>query len=132
MPLSRCCGLRPTAEYGLSGLSEVRIPLKGPPMKRVVSVLSACMVLGSVSLASAQGANDSDVMFPNFFSSGIGRSRGIGLERPIPEEKRFGNMTSLSFAPCALASDTLPSTMQADNTDDALHRRTFQGDSDFG
>src|SRR3569623_1972219 len=26
-------------------------------------------------------------------------------------------MTSLSFAPCALASDTLPSTMQADNTE---------------
>jgi len=66
-------------------------------MKRVVSVLSACMVLGSVSLASAQGANDSDVMFPNFFSSGIGRSS------PIPRERVS---YSSNYAPGSIVVDT--------------------------
>ena len=50
-------------------------------MKRVVSILSVCMLLGSASHAAAQGANSSEVMFPNFFSSGIGQSSPIPRER---------------------------------------------------
>ena len=50
-------------------------------MKRVVSLLSACMILGSASFAAAQEANSSEVMFPNFFSSGIGHSSPIPRQR---------------------------------------------------
>jgi lipoprotein-anchoring transpeptidase ErfK/SrfK len=71
--------------------------LKGPPMKRVVSMLSACMLLGSAANAAAQGANSSDVMFPNFFSSGIGRSS------PIPRERVSYQS---NYAPGSIVVDT--------------------------
>ncbi|WEF51029.1 L,D-transpeptidase [[Pseudomonas] carboxydohydrogena] len=71
--------------------------LKGPPMKRVVSMLSACMILSSASLANAQEANSSEVMFPNFFSSGIGRSS------PIPRQRV--NYQS-NYAPGSIVVDT--------------------------
>jgi lipoprotein-anchoring transpeptidase ErfK/SrfK len=66
-------------------------------MKRVVSLLSACMLLGSVSLATAQEGNDSDVLFPNFFSSGIGRSS------PIP---RQSVSYQSNYAPGSIIVDT--------------------------
>jgi len=66
-------------------------------MKRVVLLLSACMILSSASLATAQEANSSDVMFPSFFSSGIGRSS------PVPRERVSyqGN-----YAPGSIVIDT--------------------------
>ena len=66
-------------------------------MKRVVSMLSACMLLGSAANAAAQGANSSDVMFPNFFSSGIGRSS------PIPRERVSYQS---NYAPGSIVVDT--------------------------
>ena len=66
-------------------------------MKRVVSLLSACMILGSASFAAAQEANSSEVMFPNFFSSGIGRSS------PIPRQRVSYQS---NYAPGSIVVDT--------------------------
>lgn len=66
-------------------------------MKRVVSLFSACMILSSVSLATAQEADVRDTMFPNFFSSGIGRSSPIPRQRVSYES---------NYAPGSIVVDT--------------------------
>lgn len=66
-------------------------------MKRVVPLLSACILMGSIPFATAQEANSIDVMFPSFFSSGIGKSS------PIPRQRVSyqGN-----YAPGSIVIDT--------------------------